>query len=118
MHTSESLASLASNASYASSGDVDDPPKRPRRKSAKRTVSVDLGLMSMAELQEQQGGPIKNNKSQVQSIEEIVAAHRGKKGRCPQISIEEGKSQTRWFLDHASIKITVSRDKRNIITSH
>ena len=78
----------------------------------RRTVSVDLGLMSAADLAQANaapGTPAGSENGRVRSnLEQLLAEHHQNHPYkiCP--TADEAKEQTRWFLDHASIKISVS----------
>mmetsp|Transcript_14770 Transcript_14770/g.30393 ORF Transcript_14770/g.30393 Transcript_14770/m.30393 type:complete len:953 (+) Transcript_14770:93-2951(+) len=67
----------------------------------RRTVSVDFGLLTMAEMK---SGP-SSGPGKPTSLQEILADYQSSRGGhlCP--TLDEAKEETRWFLDHASIKI-------------
>mmetsp|Transcript_18206 Transcript_18206/g.33850 ORF Transcript_18206/g.33850 Transcript_18206/m.33850 type:complete len:952 (+) Transcript_18206:62-2917(+) len=85
----------------------------------RRTVSVDLGLMSAADLAQANaapGTPAGSENGRVRSnLEQLLAEHHQNHPYkiCP--TADEAKEQTRWFLDHASIKISYD-DVMMIIT--
>jgi len=71
----------------------------------RRTVSVDFGLLSMSELSDPVS-PHAGGQQRPASVEQLLADYQFHRGGylCP--TLDEAKEETRWFLDHATIKIS------------
>ena len=79
--------------------------KKTKSSAKRRTVSVDLGLMSVDQIAAEGREGVKPKTNLELVLAEYHQNHPYK--LCP--TVDEAKEQTRWFLDHATIKISVSR---------